>query len=110
MTAAGQDIAVRARALLPELRRDLESLIRIPSVSVPGRIDEPLLAGMARPTDLEELTWLREQGVELLISLTEEPPRRDWINDAGLFIMHVPIIDLTAPTQEQLDQIVTAIR
>jgi acetylornithine deacetylase/succinyl-diaminopimelate desuccinylase-like protein len=29
--------------LLPELRRDLEELVRIPSVSVPGRVDAPLL-------------------------------------------------------------------
>jgi acetylornithine deacetylase/succinyl-diaminopimelate desuccinylase-like protein len=31
------------RALMPELRRDLEALVRIPSVSAPGRIDQPLL-------------------------------------------------------------------
>jgi cysteinylglycine-S-conjugate dipeptidase len=28
---------------MPDLRRDLEALVRIPSVSVPGRIDQPLL-------------------------------------------------------------------
>lgn len=31
------------RAMMPELRRDLEALVRIPSVSVPGEIGEPLL-------------------------------------------------------------------
>lgn len=31
------------RALMPDLRRDLEALVRIPSVSVPGVIDQPLL-------------------------------------------------------------------
>ena len=30
--------------LMPELRRDLEDLVRIPSVSVPGELGEPLLA------------------------------------------------------------------
>ena len=39
----GQDAAGRARALMPELRRELEALVRIPSVSVPGRVDPPLL-------------------------------------------------------------------
>jgi acetylornithine deacetylase/succinyl-diaminopimelate desuccinylase-like protein len=29
---------------MPELRQALEALVRIPSVSVPGRVDEPLLA------------------------------------------------------------------
>lgn len=37
------DAARAARALMPELRRDLEALVRIPSVSVPGVIDAPLL-------------------------------------------------------------------
>jgi atypical dual specificity phosphatase len=66
-------------------------------------IDRPFLAAMARPQSLEEMKWLRHNGIELLISLTEDPPRRDWINDAGLMLVHVPIEDMTAPTQEQLD-------
>lgn len=36
--------AQRVRELMPELRRDLEDLVRIPSISAPGVIDEPLLA------------------------------------------------------------------
>lgn len=40
------------RELLPQLRRDLDDLIRIPSVSVPGRIDEPLLAAFALTSKL----------------------------------------------------------
>lgn len=73
-------------------------------------VDKPLLAGMARPSSAEEVSWLREQGIELLISLTEEPPRRAWINEAGLFLVHLPVEDLTAPTQQQLDQSIAAIR
>ncbi|HST43100.1 MAG TPA: M20/M25/M40 family metallo-hydrolase [Conexibacter sp.] len=38
-----RDVATRVRELMPELRRDLEALVRIPSVSVPGQIDQPLL-------------------------------------------------------------------
>jgi atypical dual specificity phosphatase len=72
-------------------------------------IEKPLLAGMARPNSVAEFAWLRQQGIELLVSLTEDPPRRDWINEAGLFLLHVPVEDLTAPSQEQIDQIVSAI-
>ena len=36
-------VADRVRSLMPQLRRDLEALVRIPSVSVPGRVDAPLL-------------------------------------------------------------------
>jgi acetylornithine deacetylase/succinyl-diaminopimelate desuccinylase-like protein len=39
----GSALADGVRGLMPQLRSDLEALVRIPSVSVPGRIDEPLL-------------------------------------------------------------------
>ena len=64
---------------------------------------------MARPSDADDLVWLRKQGIELLISLTEDPPRRDWVNDAGLLVMHVPVEDMEAPTQGQLDRCISAI-
>jgi cysteinylglycine-S-conjugate dipeptidase len=35
--------ADEVRTLMPELRRDLEALVRIPSVSAPGKFSEPLL-------------------------------------------------------------------
>ncbi len=72
-------------------------------------IKKPLLAAMGRPTELEEFLWLREAEIELLISLTETPPRRDWINEAGLLLLHEPIEDMDAPTQQQLERCVSAI-
>jgi atypical dual specificity phosphatase len=72
-------------------------------------IDKPLLAAMARPEGADELAWLRRQGIEVLLSLTEDPPRRDWINEAGLFLVHVPVVDMEAPTQEQLDLCISTI-
>lgn len=72
-------------------------------------IDKPLLAALARPESPEDLEWLRAQGVELLISLTEDPPRSDWVNDAGLLLFHVPVLDMEAPAQGQLDRCVSAI-
>jgi atypical dual specificity phosphatase len=72
-------------------------------------VEKPHLAAMARPSGVDDLTWLRKQGIELLIALTEDPPRRDWVNDAGLMVMHVPVEDMEAPTQEQLDRCISAI-
>jgi atypical dual specificity phosphatase len=71
-------------------------------------IDEPHLAALARPDEVEELRWLKAHGIDLLVSLTEEPPLRRDINDAGLMLFHVPIEDMTAPTQLDLDRCVTA--
>src|SRR5581483_7280199 len=39
----------------------------------------------------------------------EDRLRRDWVDDAGLLVMHVPVIDMDAPTQEQLDRCVSAL-
>lgn len=72
-------------------------------------VDKPLLAAMAMPRDVDELIWLREQGVQLIISLTEDPPRRDLINEAGLMLMHIPVEDMHAPAQEQIRDCLSAI-
>jgi atypical dual specificity phosphatase len=72
-------------------------------------VDRPHLAAMARPESFEELTWLREQGIQVMLSLTEDRVRRDWVNDAGLMAVHVPVPDMEAPTQEQLDQCISAL-
>jgi atypical dual specificity phosphatase len=72
-------------------------------------IEKPLLGAMARPEGVEDLDWLRQHGIELLMSLTEDPPRRDWVNNAGLLLIHEPMIDMEPATLEQLDRCVSAI-
>jgi len=73
-------------------------------------VDKPLLAAMARPQELDEFVWLREQGIQLLISLSETPPHRDFTNDAGLLILHVPVEDMHPPSQKQIDLCMSAIQ
>src|SRR5262249_12100322 len=72
-------------------------------------IDKPRLAALARPESAEDLSWLRQQGIDVLVSLTVDRLRRDWVNEAGLLVVHEPVEDMEAPTQEQLDRCVTAI-
>jgi atypical dual specificity phosphatase len=72
-------------------------------------IEKPLLAALARPSEADDFQWLRAQGIELLLSLTEDRLRRDWIEDAGLLVYHEPLEDMEAPTQDQLDRSVSAI-
>jgi len=72
-------------------------------------VDKPLLAGLARPEYEEDLLWLRRQGIQLLLSLAEEPPRRDWLEAASLLLFHVPVDDMDAPTQEEFDLCVSVI-
>lgn len=53
---------------------------------------------------MSELRWLRDHGIQIVITLAEKPLRRDWVNDVGLMVVNMPVEDMTAPTQEQLDQ------
>lgn len=72
-------------------------------------VEEPLLAAMGRPREPDEYTWLRNQGIELIVSLTEDPLRRDWLSDAGLFGLHIPVHDMAAPAREQIQEALSAI-
>lgn len=56
------------------------------------------------------MAWLRDHGIQVIITLTEEPLRRAWVNDAGLMAVHVPVPDLTPPTIEQFNHCIRTIR
>ena len=64
---------------------------------------EGRLAGMARP-DPSDAERLRKKGVTALVSLTRRPPFFD--PPEGVSILHLPVADMTPPTQEQLLQAV----
>jgi atypical dual specificity phosphatase len=73
-------------------------------------IDRPHLAALAMPESAEDLAWLRRQGIQILISLTESPLPRQWVNDAGLMVVNVPVPDMEPPSDRQLDHILESIR
>src|SRR5262249_56589138 len=72
-------------------------------------IEKPLVAALARPSSPEDFEWLRGAGVQVLLSLTEDRPRKDWTEASGLLVFHEPLEDMEAPTQQQLDRAVSAI-
>ena len=68
-----------------------------------------VLAGSSRPggrsgTDglEQDLAWLRSQGIGAIISLTEEPPDLSILDRYGFASMHLPVVDLTPPSPDQL--------
>jgi atypical dual specificity phosphatase len=73
-------------------------------------VDRPKLAALARPQSGEDLRWLRRNGVDVLVSLTESPLPRQWVNDAGLLSVTLPVPDMEAPTDRQLDHLLATIR
>jgi atypical dual specificity phosphatase len=72
-------------------------------------IERPWLAALARPRSLDDLLWLRQAGIEVLITLTEDRLRRDWVDESGLLNFHEPLEDMEPPTLEQLQRSVSAI-
>lgn len=65
-------------------------------------VDPPHVAALGYP-DADDLAWLRRNGIDLLVSLTESPPPRRDVNDAGLMTVHIPVPDMTAPSVRQLE-------
>jgi atypical dual specificity phosphatase len=73
-------------------------------------VDRPRLAALARPQSADDLRWLRRHGIDVLVSLTESPLPRQWLNEAGVLAVSVPVPDMEAPTDRQLDLILGTIR
>lgn len=48
-----------------------------------------------------DLLWLRQQGIEAVLSLTEEPLPAEALRRHGLESLHLPVDDMTAPTPAQ---------
>ena len=69
-----------------------------------GWVKRGVLAGMGFPS-LSAWPWLREQGIEAVLSLTEGPPPGDPTED-GLRMLRVPIEDFGTPSIEDLDRCV----
>lgn len=65
---------------------------------------------MAQPESADDLAWLRRQGLQVVVSLTEFPLPRQWVNDAGLLAVNVPVPDMEPPTDRQLDHLHDTIR
>lgn len=66
-----------------------------------------ILAGSSRPGDYggtlpEHLTFLHDQGIRGVISLTEDSLPRAALAEAGLDYLHLPVIDFEPPSHEQL--------
>jgi len=72
-------------------------------------VEEPLLAACAWPNGPEELGWVRSQGIQIVISLTEDSLPRDWVDGAGLMSVHIPVPDMDSPTEEQIEKGVSVI-
>jgi len=68
------------------------------------------IAAMANPARLrKDLEFLKDQGINLIISLTVMPLKKYFIEEFGFEYRHIPIRDFTAPTPKQIDEFVATL-
>ena len=72
---------------------------------VPG-----LLAAMGRPLETRQtLEFLKDEGIDVVISLTETPLHHALIEEFGVESHHLPVRDFTAPTARQIAKFVNIV-
>jgi atypical dual specificity phosphatase len=65
------------------------------------------IAGMAKPTSsVHDFEFLKENGFEAIVSLTEFPLNEALIEEFGFSVKHIPVRDFEAPTLEQIEDFI----
>lgn len=68
------------------------------------------LAAMGRPRNpVTAMEFLKDEGIEVIISLTETPLSRPLIEEFGFVCHHIPVRDFSAPTAQQITRFVNTI-
>lgn len=65
---------------------------------------EEQLAGSGMPTSYDEFDWIINQGVNSIVTMTENALPENWTNKISY--LHVPTPDLTAPDMQKIDSAV----
>ncbi len=65
------------------------------------------IAGMAKPaSSMYDFEFLKENGFEAIVSLTEFPLNKALIEEFGFSVKHIPVRDFEAPTLEQVEDFI----
>lgn len=96
----------------PRAETDAESPSSLSSPRNFSWVVDGQLAGMAHPGTGKvahgSYDYLAAHEVTLMISLTESAPKAEGLEERGISQVHLPVIDFTAPSLDQLDHFVTA--
>jgi atypical dual specificity phosphatase len=61
------------------------------------------LAGSGFPGSRRALRWLRKQGIDVILSLTDEKVDEAYANTLGMEVMRLPMVNLEGASPEALD-------
>ncbi|MCS7125932.1 MAG: dual specificity protein phosphatase family protein [Aigarchaeota archaeon] len=71
-------------------------------------IDENV-AGCGRPMSSDQVKWVKDRGITMIISLTESQLPSEWIEPLNLKYLHFPLRDHSTPDPEVIKKIVEEI-
>jgi len=66
------------------------------------------LPGRNRPLD-QDAAFLEQQGIRILVSLTEDPPKVETLASHSIEQRHIPVQDFAPPTLEQMTEFVALV-
>jgi atypical dual specificity phosphatase len=69
-----------------------------------GWVIEGQLAASGLPSSKGQLKWLGSHGVDSVLTLTESPLPKEWLDEAKLQSKHVQMFDHAPPTQASLEE------
>ena len=75
---------------------------------VPGELAAMPVPGRDRSLD-QDATFLEQEGIRVLVSLTEEPPDADTLAAHSIEQAHLPIQDYAPPTLDQMTEFVALV-
>jgi atypical dual specificity phosphatase len=91
---------------IPNNQRDDKLDNQLPVPENFSWLDSFKLAGSARPYTEEEFEGLKERGIKVIVTLTEDPLNVELVGRLGFEYLHSPIVDFEAPSLNQLGEIV----
>jgi atypical dual specificity phosphatase len=75
---------------------------------VPGELAAMPLPGRDRPLE-QDAAFLEQEGIHVLVSLTENPPDSEVLASYAIDQEHIPVQDYTPPTLEQMIEFVAVV-
>lgn len=69
-----------------------------------GWVLEKRLAASGLPSSRGQVDWIKSQGIGSILTLTEDPLPKEWLDGSGLSVKNVPMLDHVPPTKESLEE------
>ena len=65
-------------------------------------VEKGKIAASGYPASRKQLAWLSSQGIKSVLTLTEAPLPRSWLEGLGLETRHIPMVDHDPPKVDSL--------